>query len=331
MPLVSVVIPLYNKEQYIVQTIESVLNQNFTDVEILVVDNLSTDEGVQRVRALSDPRISVLTCQRKGVSATRNVGLEAASGEWIVFLDADDLLKPTYLASQLDLASRNPTASIIVCGYQEFEDGPDRLGAIKRPCFGAETLEALQDSSIVYCPGPQHMFLVRRSLIGSGIRWLEPLDRLLGEDTSFWFEALMTGTVAFNPGCEALYRVQAANSRFDELSRPRLLLDGITAAVSSNLQFLKRNGIAMRPGMAESLMRFYYGMYLYSKSLADVEAAEESLEAARHWLSMYFELGGRKTPAMWIRRLMGLRLYAACIDRTAHRRAPRPAAALSCL
>lgn len=93
----SVVIPLYNKELSIKNTIQSVLNQSFQDFEIVIINDGSTDNSVEVVEAFDDPRIHIIHQKNQGVSAARNKGIEEAKYEWIAFLDADDLWKENHL------------------------------------------------------------------------------------------------------------------------------------------------------------------------------------------------------------------------------------------
>ncbi len=86
----SIVIPLYNKEFSITQTISLVLNQTISDFEIIVVNDGSTDKSIDKVKQIKDERIKIIHQENSGVSAARNKGIENAKNEWIVFLDADD-------------------------------------------------------------------------------------------------------------------------------------------------------------------------------------------------------------------------------------------------
>ncbi|HEY9827653.1 MAG TPA: glycosyltransferase family 2 protein, partial [Stenomitos sp.] len=112
MPTVSVVIPAYNAEQYILETIRSVQNQTFSAFEILVVDDGSTDQTLALLETLNEPRLRVITGQHKGVSAARNCGIAAAQGEFIAFLDADDLWTPDKLQDQVEALQRSPAAGL---------------------------------------------------------------------------------------------------------------------------------------------------------------------------------------------------------------------------
>ena len=93
----SVVIPLYNKANYIENTLKSVLDQTFTDYEIIVINDGSTDESEAVVRQFNDKRIQIFHQKNQGVSVTRNLGIEKSTGKLIAFLDADDYWLPNHL------------------------------------------------------------------------------------------------------------------------------------------------------------------------------------------------------------------------------------------
>src|SRR5690606_38944730 len=95
--MISVVIPLYNKEVYIKQTIENVLKQSYQEFEILVVDDGSKDNGPAIVKSFTDSRIKLIQKINGGVSSARNVGIQNAKYEYIAFLDADDIWLPNHL------------------------------------------------------------------------------------------------------------------------------------------------------------------------------------------------------------------------------------------
>ena len=128
MPLFSVIIPLYNKENYIQQTIESVLQQTVTDFELLVVNDASTDNSVSVVSKISDSRIKLVeNAKNVGLSATRNHGISKASGKIIALLDADDLWLPNFLETIQYLHKTFPEASIYGTDYAEMYESQEDL------------------------------------------------------------------------------------------------------------------------------------------------------------------------------------------------------------
>ena len=116
--MISVVIPLYNKEAHIENTIKSVLNQSFQKFEIIIVDDGSTDNSISVVRKFSDSRIHLVQQTNAGVSAARNRGIKEAKYNLIAFLDADDEWMPEYLETQYNLSIKYPECSVFACNYE---------------------------------------------------------------------------------------------------------------------------------------------------------------------------------------------------------------------
>jgi hypothetical protein len=133
MPNVSVVIPTYNRERLLGQTLRSALAQRGVDFEILVVDDGSTDGTADDVAALGDHRVRLLRHQRpRGVATARNTGAAAAHGAWVAFLDDDDLWAPDKLARQLD-AARTAGGDWVYAGTVEVDGAGRLLGGAPPP------------------------------------------------------------------------------------------------------------------------------------------------------------------------------------------------------
>lgn len=126
-PLVSVIIPAYNAAGLIERTLSSVLNQTYSRLEVLVVDDGSTDQTAAVVEAMTrrDPRIILLRQSNSGVAAARNLGIEQAKGEFIAPLDADDLWYPTQLQRQIDCFLSNPASVGVVYSWSIDIDADD--------------------------------------------------------------------------------------------------------------------------------------------------------------------------------------------------------------
>jgi glycosyltransferase involved in cell wall biosynthesis len=112
MPLISVIIPVYNGEKTIQETIESVLTQTFTDLELIVINDGSQDTTLEIVERIPDPRLKVFSYPNAGQAASRNRGISHACGEYISFIDADDLWIPDKLEAQLKALQENPKAAV---------------------------------------------------------------------------------------------------------------------------------------------------------------------------------------------------------------------------
>ena len=110
---ISIIVPLYNKSSCIAHTLSTILEQSYTNFEIIIVNDGSTDDSVQIVKKIDDSRIKIINKKNGGVSSARNVGIKEAQGEWILFLDADDILMPDALNYLMILFKKYPTVDIL--------------------------------------------------------------------------------------------------------------------------------------------------------------------------------------------------------------------------
>jgi glycosyltransferase involved in cell wall biosynthesis len=122
MPKVSVVLPTYDAARFVGEAVESVLLQTFSDFELIVVDDGSTDETREIVAGYSDPRVRYIYQENRGPAAARNAGIRASRGEYVVFLDADDTWLPRKLACQIPLLRAHPDLGLVYCSAYKFED-----------------------------------------------------------------------------------------------------------------------------------------------------------------------------------------------------------------
>lgn len=121
--MISVVIPLYNKEKSIATTLESVLAQSYTDYEVIVVNDGSTDNSAKIVRELGNEKIKLISQTNAGVSAARNAGIMVAKGEYVAFLDGDDLWDKDFLMALTKLMTDFPGTSIYGLGCAQINKG----------------------------------------------------------------------------------------------------------------------------------------------------------------------------------------------------------------
>jgi hypothetical protein len=114
---VSIILPTYNRAHLVTEAIESVLNQTFTDFELIVVDDGSTDNTEQVVLSISDPRLRYIRQLNRGASAARNTGIEASVSKFVAFLDSDDLWLPEKLSLQMAKVNDNPKVGLVYGKY----------------------------------------------------------------------------------------------------------------------------------------------------------------------------------------------------------------------
>ena len=143
--LISVIVPVYNVEKYVRQTLDSVINQTYRNLEILVIDDGSTDGSPDICdEYLKDDRVKVYHRQNAGVAASRQFGVEACSGTYFVTLDADDYVSADFVEKLYDAIIRNE-ADVSVCGVSCFTDGKDDARTVYMPYGRYEKLAATKD------------------------------------------------------------------------------------------------------------------------------------------------------------------------------------------
>lgn len=118
MPFFSIVIPLYNKENFIENTLKSVLNQGFTDFELIIINDGSTDRSEEIVLKFNDNRIHYFTQENQGVSAARNLGIAQAKSNYIAFLDADDYWYPNFLSEMCSMINQFPEQKVFSSAFE---------------------------------------------------------------------------------------------------------------------------------------------------------------------------------------------------------------------
>jgi glycosyltransferase involved in cell wall biosynthesis len=126
-PLVSVIIPLYNKGPYVKRALESILSQNIQNIEIIIIDGGSTDNSLEVVRSFRDPRIFLITQTGKGVSSARNEGVKIAKSNFIAFLDADDEWMPNFIETVLRLHDSYQDAGFYQTAVKEKFLDPNKI------------------------------------------------------------------------------------------------------------------------------------------------------------------------------------------------------------
>ena len=136
-PLVSVVIPLFNKEKYISTTLKSVIFQTYQNIEVVVIDDSSTDESLNLARKILNTQkerfvdIKLVTRPNSGQAATRNEGINLANGQFVAFLDADDVWHPEKIAKQVQFLLSHKDINLIFCNYFIFSDASSKVKAVR--------------------------------------------------------------------------------------------------------------------------------------------------------------------------------------------------------
>ncbi|GAB7026149.1 glycosyltransferase family 2 protein [Geotalea toluenoxydans] len=282
MPRISVIIPVYNCESYIGEALKSILNQSVQDVEIIVVNDGSTDGTLSVAEAFAekDKNIRIISQTNSGKPAVaRNVGLRHAAGEYICFLDGDDLFLPGKLEKQLEIFRRFPELNLVFHDVRHlYEDNRHDLGSYLGNAGFTELAKdymAPRQGNIYLCRENFYNFIsayfltihtssimVRRSCLDDQGTWF-PEDVTIGEDADLWFRLVLSNRVAFLNEILSYYRQHSTSITSN-------MADYLQGSILVHRRNLKRGEHLFTPGekqLYEEKIRGYhwhYGYLLYS-------------------------------------------------------------------
>lgn len=242
MPIISVIIPAYNAERTLKQTIESVLKQTFSDWELIVINDGSQDATLEIVSHISDARVKVFSYSNAGVSASRNRGIAKATGELIAFLDADDLWTPDKLETGFQALQANPQAAVAY----SWTDYIDESGQFFRA--GNHVTE----TGNVYAKLLLGNFLENGSnalVRKQALTEVGGFDESLSgpEDWEIYLRLAERYEFVIVPSPQVLYRLSphAASSNIEKMEKENLkVIERVFSRVPESLQFLKSQTLA---------------------------------------------------------------------------------------
>lgn len=215
--LVSIIIPCFNAERWVSEAIDACLEQTYPHVEIIVIDDCSTDSSLEIIQSYGDKIIWERLPENKGGSYARNRGLTLSKGEYIQFLDADDFILPKKIEIQINFLEK--TQADVVYGdwrYQGHQsNGVIFLDQIEKPLMQTDILQSLLENwwtavaSILY----------RRTIVEKSGGWDENLSA--AQDRDFLISVVMSGAnIVYQPGCYSIYR-RYGNVTVSTASKPR--------------------------------------------------------------------------------------------------------------
>lgn len=198
-PFFSIVIPLYNKEKYVLGTLQSVFDQIFTDYEIIIVEDCSTDSSLAKISGIQSEKVKIIRHEsNQGLSASRNTGIRNSTGNYIAFLDADDYWKTEFLDELNLLIGMFPEARLFATNYEEILQN----GTALLPDNNAENLPehliipdffAISLAQPLYCPSG---FCVEKSVFDVVGFYNETIR--FGEDVDFNIRANSAYKLAYS-------------------------------------------------------------------------------------------------------------------------------------
>jgi hypothetical protein len=289
---ISIVIPLYNKARYVKRALDSIESQTFSDFEVIVVDDGSTDDGAALVSSYPDQRVRLITQSNAGPGAARNAGIAQAQGELIAFLDADDEWLPTYLEESVRLLeSWGTQVASVSSGYIEYPagrsreemwrsrgitDGVFRLEPDTAPWLVISRLAFMSPWSTV----------VRAEVIRKWKGFYSREKCLFAEDAFLWLKVLLNESVGFNLNPLVRFHKEASglsnNLRGARPVEPFLTDPSeIEAACPSQLRELLADVLAIRAAKTACVLG-YWGQWREARTLM------QRFTTASNWRLPYY-------------------------------------------
>ena len=212
-PLVSVIMPVYNGGEYLSDAVASILNQTYKNLELIIVDDGSTDDSLKILRQYkSDERVKVIVLSHRGLTHALNAGLEKTQGEFIARMDADDISLTNRLAIQMNYLKTHP--KVIACGGQAIVIDPDGNPiAMKRFPQQHEKLYPMIMSSVPI----QHPILLTYASIFKSYRYKDQYKT--GEDVDMLFYILSKGKIANVPETIYKYRKSSRSNGYHNVKK----------------------------------------------------------------------------------------------------------------
>lgn len=275
MPCCSIIIPAYNALRYLPETLESVLVQTFTDFEVIIINDGSYDNIVEWAVEIQDPRVKFISQENKGVSAARNLGIENAIGEYIAFLDADDLWEPTKLEKQIECFQKNSSLGLVHTEMALIDEESKSLGRKFTSNIEGNGLKSLLEQNTIVTSS----VIVRRSCLER----LGNFDINLSssEDWELWVRIAANYLIAQIKEPLVFYRQHPNNTtkNWQMLEQDLYTIEQVFQSVPEELSYLKKRTYA------------YANIYLAWKALQTgycQQAAYFRNQAIKHYLPILF-------------------------------------------
>lgn len=213
MPIVSVIIPFYNRSAWLIEAVYSVLSQTYTDFEIIIINDGSS-EVFNPFDVFDDERIVYVEQENSGPATARNVGINRAQGKYIAFLDADDLFLPSKLEIQVRCMEGNPDIALSHTGYTKITGNGEFIENVDSGQFNGVVYPKI----ITHCPIATPTVMVRRDVLSS-LRFVE--DARVGEDIMLWISIAMISKIIGIKEPLSKVRIHGSNAALD----PEIQLD----------------------------------------------------------------------------------------------------------
>jgi glycosyltransferase involved in cell wall biosynthesis len=267
----SILIPCYNDEEYVGGAIESALNQTWSDCEIIVVDDGSSDGSYTVARRYESEDVQVLTQQNQGAATARNRALQMASGKYVQYLDADDLLHPRKIEAQITALKGRSFGTIAVCPTVYFQDGmpleegKKLKGSDQNPWLNTQDpiqwMVNLHDPEESWGMVACHAWLVPHEIVRRAGPWREDIS--LDDDGEFFNRVLLESNgVQCVDGVYAYYRQHESEGRVSEQTSEKALEGWLRSIDAKSERLLFRTTGRQYNTAAHGFARQYWSLAL---------------------------------------------------------------------
>ncbi|MCS3657969.1 glycosyltransferase involved in cell wall biosynthesis [Salinibacter ruber] len=277
--LVSILIPCYNAEPWLEETLESALGQTWPNTEIIVVDDGSTDDSLAVARSFETEGVTVIEKNSEGASAARNRALREARGEYIQFLDADDLLSPDKITVQMRRLQEEPDGTIAGAAWERFCDTPGDHEPQSKSYVAWRDFEDPFDWLVMAADGRATMplmgWLTPRSVVEAAGSWNESLS--VNDDGEYFARVLLeSAKIAFCRDACVYYR-SGSQKTLSARRSPQALQSWYRSLRFVEKYMLRReDSPRVRRACAHQLRHFVHSVYPNAPTL--VEEAEARIE-----------------------------------------------------
>jgi glycosyltransferase involved in cell wall biosynthesis len=295
-PLISVIMPVYNGEKFVRETIDSVLNQTYQNFEFIIVNDGSIDSTQQIISSYDDKRIVLLNLTRnQGVSNARNRGTDISKGEFIAFCDADDLYDPGRLQTQLDFLTGNPAVDVCGSYFIVLENGQET--SIKHPLTDQEIKEHFFTANCIGQPS-----VMGKSSVFRKYKYNPELQA--SEDYDLWAR-MATGGVVFANVPYALVKYRLHPAQASKTKARLLFITSNSVSTDYTLAYLN-NSVISEYSKAKST-----SLTDFRKFIAELSAACDKKSRDMNTFRPLIALQYKKIDSLGIRSFATLRLISS--------------------
>ncbi|MBW4532801.1 MAG: glycosyltransferase family 2 protein [Pleurocapsa minor HA4230-MV1] len=301
MTKVSAIIPAYNAMKYLPESLDSILAQTYPDFEVIIVNDGSTDNLCEWASQLTDPRVKLISQENRGLAGARNTGLNHAQGQYIAYLDADDLWDATKLAKQVEVLEQNSEVGLVYTWVERIDQNGKSLGKPFKINLQGDIWEKLTEKNVI---APSNA-MIRRSCFEK-VGMFDASLQAYGEDWDMWLRIAASYSVRVIPETLCSYREchTSASKNLQALAEGQaVVIERTFASVSSKLIPLKGKsyGFAYLHLASQSLQSYQPNYAIASNYLQQAVTYYPQLKFSKEYL--------RLNLTVWLMNRFGINAY----------------------